>query len=140
VASSSAAGASGSRRPVHVGRVEHRQAVPGGRGERDGRHQLGIVADARTVRGVGPGPVEDELAVAVGLEVEGHGADEAVVFAREHDPRLAAGALAHAVRGFQRGQEPVLEEWVVLAGQPIPIGGGHGRDAVDDLQLDDARA
>ena len=120
---------------------QQRQPAPRRRRERDRRDELRVVAHARALRGVGPGPVEDELAVAVGLEVERHRADEAARAApREHDARHAAGARTDAVRRLERGEKGVLEKRVVLARQPIPLGGRNGRDAVDDLQLDDGRA
>jgi hypothetical protein len=31
----------------------------------------------------------------------------------------------------------VLEEWIVVAGQPIPLGRGDGGDALDNLEVDD---
>ena len=128
------------RRRVDVRRVEQRQAAAGGRREGDRRHQLGVVADARAMRGVRPGPVEDELAVAVGLEVERHRAEQSTAVAGEHDPRDAAGRLADAPRRLQRREERMLEKRIVVARQPIPLAGRDGRDALDDLQLDDARA
>jgi hypothetical protein len=31
----------------------------------------------------------------------------------------------------------VLQKWIVVARQPIPVGGGDRGDAVDDLKVDD---
>jgi hypothetical protein len=88
------------------------------------------------VSGVRPSPVEDELAVAVRLQVERHGADQPVAVAREHETRHAARAGADAARRLQSSQEGVLEKRIAVARQPIPSGGVDVRDALDDLDFD----
>jgi hypothetical protein len=94
------------------------------------------------MRRVRPGPVEDELAVAVGLEVERHRAEQPGpvlgAVAGEDDPGDAARRLPDALRRLQRRQKSVLEERIVVARQTIPLAGRDGRDALDDFQLDDA--
>ena len=54
-------------------------ALAGGRREGDGEEELRVVGDAQAVGEVGPSPVEDELALAVRLQVRGRGGDEAVL-------------------------------------------------------------
>jgi len=81
------------------------------------------------VRRVGPGPVEDELAVAVGLEVEGDRADEAAAPVSGRDQaRDAACAGPDAPRGLERGQKSVL--------QAVPFVGRDVADALYNLEVD----
>jgi len=89
------------------------------------------------VRRVGPGPVEDELAVAVGLEVEGNRADEAAAPVSGRDQaRDAACAGPDAPRGLERGQKSVLEEGVAGADQAVPFVGRDVADALYNLEVD----
>jgi hypothetical protein len=56
--------------------------------------------------------------------------------AREHEPGLAAGVLADAVRGLQRREERVLEERVVVAREGVPSLGRDLGDALCDADVD----
>ena len=80
------------------------QARTGCRRERHGDLELGIVAAAGALKGVGPAVVEDILAARVGLHVAGRGTEEAAVFClREQVPALPAGAAADRFRLLKAG-------------------------------------
>ncbi|MCA9537358.1 MAG: hypothetical protein KC620_00635 [Myxococcales bacterium] len=57
-----------------AGREQEAAAADGGKRRR--AEQLGVVGQPHAAGGIGPGPVEDELAVAVILAVERQGADQ----------------------------------------------------------------
>jgi len=62
---------------VRAGRAEEARPRRGRKGH--GAQQLGVVAAASTLVGVGPAVVEDVFALAVPLQIEGHGADHGAV-------------------------------------------------------------
>ena len=109
---------------------------PGRRRERDRRDQLRVVAHAAAVRGVRPAPVEDELAVAVGLEVK-----------RAPRPPARPPSRASTRRGTQPARAPTLPDASSAArkacsrnGSSSPasrshVGGVDVGDAFDDLDV-----
>ena len=50
-------------------RIGHQQARAGCRGERRGNLQLGVIAAASPMPGIGPGVIENIFALAVALEI-----------------------------------------------------------------------
>jgi len=76
--------------------------------------------------------VEHELAVGVGLQVAGDGADQAVALPQREVLRLPAPVVAQAAVGFQSGQEGVADERVAAVVQRIPVGGGNGLQGVEE--------
>ena len=60
------------------------------RRERNADEQLRVVADARALGGVGPAVVEDELALAVRLDVERARREQAFAVPRDQRPRAAS--------------------------------------------------
>ncbi|MNV31850.1 hypothetical protein D3C71_1231720 [compost metagenome] len=82
--------------------------------------------------GIGPGVVEHELTVGIGLQVAGNGADQGITVPEGEVPRLPAPVLAQAAVGFQAGQESVADERVAAVVQGIPVGGGNGLQGVEE--------
>ena len=66
-------------------------ALPGGRRERHGDQQLRVVGHAGALGGLGPGVVEDELALAVALEIHRRRRDQPAALAHREVMRRPAG-------------------------------------------------
>ena len=100
-------------------------AWSGDRRERDGADQLGVVAAAGALIGLGPRPVEDELAVRILLQVQRQ---------RAHEAACGPGQQVHghpAVRAqaivlFHAVQEVVPQEGVIGVDHAVPVLPGHG--------------
>ena len=120
-----------------IGQRRIDQQPPAGRGGiGHGHHRLRVPGHAGAFTGIGPGPVEDELTVGVGLEVQRHGADQsALVVKGQQVMRQPAEGLADAAVMLQRGQKGVAQEGIALRVEPVPVGGGDGVDAVGYLNL-----
>lgn len=82
--------------------------------------------------GIGPCMVEDELAMGVGFQVAGDGADQGAAVPQGEVLRLPAPVVAQAAVGFQSGQEGVADEGVAAVVQGIPAGGGNGLQGVEE--------
>ena len=104
----------------------HQQAAPRHRREGHGDLQLGIVAAAGALVGIGPGVVEDVLALAVRFGVAGRAGDDLVLLVLQDEvARRPARAVADAARFLQRLQEAVGEERIEDGG--VGIGAGVPR-------------
>ena len=102
---------------------------PAGHGrERHGDLELGIIAAAGALEGVGPAVVEHIFALAVGLEIGRRGGEQVGRIVLDEDRRRSpARALADAPRFLERRQEGVADEGIAAA-EPIP---GATVEAVD---------
>ena len=100
------------------------QARSGHGRERDRADQLRIVATAGALVGLGPTPVEHELAVGVVAQVQRQRADEPAVLVREQVLRIPA-LWRQAIGRLQSVQETVQQERMI-ARQGVPV---RGRDA-----------
>ncbi|MNJ31204.1 hypothetical protein D3C77_258310 [compost metagenome] len=118
---------------IRAGGVEEARPRDGREGH--GAQQLGIIAPARTLIGVGPGVVEDVFALAVPLQIERHDADHGAVFIVQGQmarrPALkrdgAAGRLASV-------EEVVGDEGIAARGRAgVPRVPAYRGDAVVHL-------
>ncbi len=126
------------RRPR--GRIGDQEPRAGGGGEGDGDDELGVIGDARPLRGARPGPVEDELALAVLLQVGGRGGDEAVALPEREVVRQPAGVAADAAGRLQRVEPGVREERrEAHAVERVPHGLGDGADRGVDADFEGHR-
>ena len=88
---------------------------------------------------VGPGVVEDVLALTVRLGIGGRDRGGAAVSAVDDDrDRLPSASPSDAARFLQRREEGVAEEGVCGAGAGVPVGGGHRSDAIGDARVREA--
>ena len=77
--------------------------------------------------------VEDIFALAVALEIGGHGGDQRpAVLADDQRGRLPAGARPDAARIFQRGEEFVTDEGIVRPRERVPLVAIEGADRPAD--------
>ena len=147
----SVAPAAASRRAVLVGvRAGPDQQAPAGhRREGHRRLELGIVAPAGALIGVGPAMVEDVFAHGMALQVAGHDRRRAAVGAVEHEVLAEPAGLARGRAGFlQRPEEIVRQERVVgLAGRVgagVPVVAGdvaeRGKDTECGLRRNGSRS
>ncbi len=87
------------------------QAAAGRRGERHRDLELGIIAAAGALIGVGPAGIEDVFAARMGFEIAGRDADDGAVGGLGDEMlRLPAGARSRRFRDLQRRQEGVAGE------------------------------
>ena len=70
--------------------------------------------------GIGPGMVENELAIGVALFIEGHGANQAMTVVNRNMPRQPAEMLANATVALHGMQELVAHKRVVIPDKRIP--------------------
>ncbi len=99
------------------------QARPRRRGERHRGQQLRVVAPARVLECIGPGPVEHVFAVGMALHVHGRGGDQPPVAPGHREVAWQpAGFGAHTARRLERVEE-------VEAGKRVEggVGGAQGR-------------
>ena len=82
------------RRAFSLKPRKRQEAPAGGRGEGDGKLQLGIVPPARALPGIGPGVIEDVFALAVRLGIKRCRRDDAPVLPHDKRAGLPAGARA----------------------------------------------
>ena len=96
--------------------------------EGHGGLQLRIVAAAGALIGVGPGMVEDILAIGVGFQIAGHaGGDAASGVLQDEMLRQPAGSARRRSALFQRVQKGMGGErvgWASLAGRIRAAGAG----------------
>ena len=131
------AGNSSASRSCCVGAGPDQQALPRHRRERDGGLQLGIIAAAGALIGVGPAMIEHVLALAVRFQIAGHAADQRAACVLEHKMlRQPAGLGGGRAAVLQRLEKGVRDERVIGSGASIPGGGRHLVDARDDAQQD----
>jgi len=109
--------------------------------ERHRAQQLGVVAQAVALIGIGPGPVEHVLAPGMRLQVQRHRRHRrARCVSQQQVARGPAAARADAAGELERAQELVAQEGLRLraarAGsrQRIPLRGRHARQIVEDLR------
>jgi hypothetical protein len=96
------------------------QARAGGRGERHGDLQLRVIPPAGALIGIGPAPVEHELAAAVGLQIARRGRQQAAGAILEQQVLgQPAGARAHRARALERLEKGVRDERVVRLARRI---------------------
>jgi len=112
------------------GRVS-KEAPTGGRRERNGAEELGVVAQPRPPGAVGPGPVEDVLPIAVRLEVERRPGDQHAVALGDEVQGAPAGLFGGAAAGLQGVEEGPGGEGIVGWGEGVPGGGVDLVDAID---------
>lgn len=108
------------------------QARPGHRRIGHRAQPLRVVVATMPRVGIGPGMVEHELAVGVGLQVAGDGADQGAAVPQGEVLRLPAPVVAQAAVGFHSGQEGVADEGIAAVVQRIPVGGGNGLQGVEE--------
>ena len=94
------------------GRTSRRR--PGRRRERHRDLQLGVVAAAGALIGFGPAMVEHVFAARMGFHVAGHGADNRASASPRVDAAAASRRGPDRAGPFQRGQEIMRDEWIVL--------------------------
>ena len=96
--------------------VAHEQARAGDRREGHGGLQLRIIVAAGALIGVGPGMVEDILAVGVGFQIAGHAGGDAACGVLQHEMlRQPAGLPRGRSALFQRVKKGMGDEWVAGA-------------------------
>ena len=92
-----------------------------------------IVAPAGALKGIGPVPVEDVLAVGMALEIERGAAEQAAFRILEHEvlrqPTGLRGGRAALLQGTQKG----MADERVVARAGVPFGSRHLGDAADHL-------
>ncbi len=106
------------RRTVQVG--SHQQPRAGGRREGNAHGQLRVVVAAEMRIGLGPGEIEDKLAVGMGLDEGRSCRGEALVILQGHVGGRPAAAGTYATGVLQGRQELVPQEGHVGACQRIP--------------------
>ncbi len=110
------------------------QATAGDRGERHRAKQLGVVGDAGPLAGIRPRPIEHVLAVRMKLAIQRQGClQRALRVAQQEMGRLPAATPTHAAAVFQRAEEGVTKEGLIIAQQRIPFGGRQFGEAVQGL-------
>ena len=90
------------------------------RTERHGRQQLGVIIDAGTLTGIGPGVIEHVLAVGMPFAVTGQRGDQPIAFDVQQMLGLPAGMRADAAAVFQRAEKGVAQKRLILGHQGIP--------------------
>ena len=104
---------------VDAGGGQETEAGGGREGHAD--QHLRVVVDAGAVRGLGPGVVEDELALAIGLEVHRAGRDQPPVGREEREVLGAPAApTADAARLLQGGEPVPLEKRRLRPDERVP--------------------
>src|SRR2546423_7243739 len=111
--------------------VAREQTGAGDGRKRDCAEQLGKVGKSVTVIGIGPGPVEDVLAVGMRLGVEGHGTDERCALPQCQIARRPTRALAGTPRLMQRMQKFVTQERMSPR-ERIPCSRLNGAERIDN--------
>jgi hypothetical protein len=111
----------------------HQEAPSRNGGEGHAHQELRVVANPGPLGGFGPREVEDELALAVALHVEGAGRHQPALPPRHQRPRLPARAGSHAAGVLQGGQPVPLEEGRAVADQGVPLLPRRGGDALQQL-------
>ncbi len=110
--------------PAHQGVailvVARQQPGAGHRGEWNRGQQLGVVAQAVALEGVGPRVVENILTARVRLQVERGGGSQRMVSPQRKIMRRPAGAWRGAAGFMQRAQERMAQEGL-LARQRVPL-------------------
>ena len=119
--------------------VARQQARAARRGEGNGGDQLWVIIDAVALIGLGPGPVENKLAVGVGFDVAGAGADQLILVVYLENNRLPAPGFETVVL-LQRQQKIVLQERVVGGDQRVPCAGVYLADRADNAGLHETGA
>ncbi len=121
---------------VFGGSFGDQDARTGRRGVGGGDDQLRVVGQATARVGVRPAPVEDELAIGIGLEVTGGGSDQrALDIVQGQVTRQPAEALADAAMAFHGGKEFVTQEWGIRIGETVPLGARDRLDGVVGTKL-----
>jgi hypothetical protein len=105
--------------------VRCQQARTRHRREGDGRQQLGVVAHAVALEGVGPGVVEYVFATRMGFQIERGGCDQPTIAPQRQIMRRPTRLGRGAARFVQRAQKRVPQKGLV-PGQRVP---GLGVDA-----------
>ncbi len=109
--------------------VGEQQPRAGRGGEGRGDLQLGVIAPAGALEGIGPAVVEDIFALAVALEIGRQRGAQGALAILDHDGcGLPAAALADVARILQRGQEGVADEGIARGVERVPVGGSEGTD------------
>ena len=96
------------------------QPLPGGRRERNCRHELGIVTKPHALPRIRPGPVENVLAVTVGLEIRGQHPGRRSTLFKGDMRRLPTALGGGAGRGFQPMQEVPAQKGVTVTKAGLP--------------------
>ena len=104
--------------------------------ERCAGDELGVVVVAILLVGIGPGPVEDILAVGIGLLIQRHNGNQ-FIQARVHPAhdnmtRLPTSALGSTARILQSMEKLVAHKGVVGAGEAVPVIRSDRGDGVDE--------
>ena len=107
------------------------QAPAHRRRERRRGQQLRVIGKPVLLIGVGPGPVENILAPAIALAVQGHDTDALASFIQGQMPRQPAACGAGAAGAFQRPQKLVAHEGVAGSRLRVPGLGADFGDGID---------
>ena len=110
------------------------QARAADRTERHGAQQFGVVVDAGTLAGIGPGVVEHVFAVGMPLAVTGQRGDQPITFDVQQMLGLPAGMRADAAAVLQRAQKGVAQKGLSLRHQGVPRVRGNFRQVLQTLQ------
>src|ERR1043165_8461138 len=110
--------------------LRHQQTAPGHWGEGNACLQLGIVAAAGALEGVGPAPVEHVFALGVRLQIERKQAMNATIALDHQMTRPPTGARRSRTGLLQRRKEFVAGERVRIGGA-LWIGAGVPRSLAD---------
>ncbi len=98
----------------------HQQARAGGRGEGHAHRQFRVVRTAEVRVGLGPGEIEDELAVGMGLDEGRRGGRQPRIIVQGEVDRGPAGVWAHAPRVLESRQELMAQKRHLGALQRVP--------------------
>ena len=113
-----------------LGRIRRDEQPPARhRREGNGDLQLGVIAPARALIGLGPTVVEDIFALAMGLQVGRRRRDEpAAGIFHEHMRGRPAGTPAHRTRLLQRKEKRMRDEGIesLAVGRVLAEGGRIG--------------
>ena len=114
------------------------EAPSGMRSEGHSDQQLGEIADSRALGGVGPSVIEDELTLAMALQIERARRGDFPLGADAHDQmaRRPSGVARRALGFLHRPQPvPIEKGRVVRCEQRVPILARHVADALDNRDI-----
>jgi hypothetical protein len=98
---------------VLSGPGRYQQARASGRGERHRHLELGIVAAAGTLIGIGPPAIENVFAARMRFEIAGDDPDDLAIALGHEMLRHPPGFGRRRTRRFQCRQKSVRNEWII---------------------------